>query len=129
MLKGVLTKRLLLQLAAAGAVGSAVVGGIWVGDEDPVKAADYTPPAYVDGQTFLVQKGLRRGRNPDGSPHFGCHAICRSARDGGVGPQGCHLAPDMDAGTFAAADVECLQEAVAACTPQAVGDCANPVQP
>jgi hypothetical protein len=127
MIKGVLTKRFLLGLAAASAVGGAVVGGAFVGRMPEAQAADYSPPSLVDAQTFLLQKGTRRSRNPDGGASFTCHALCRSAEAGGVRPRGCALAPAMDAGTFAAADVECLQEAVAGCTPQAVHECANPV--
>lgn len=122
-MKGVLTKRLLLGLAAAGAVG----GGVLVGRMPEVNAADYTPPALVEGQTFLLQKSTRRGRIPDGGSYFSCHALCRSAEAGGARPRFCALAPDMDAGTFAGADVECLQESVAGCTPQVVHECANPV--
>jgi hypothetical protein len=116
-MKNFLTKRFLLTAAAAGAV---LGGGLVI---SPGAAfADYSPPALVDGQTFLVLKATRR--IPGG---FACHALCRSAETAGVRPRWCALAPAMDAGTFAGADVECLQEASAGCTPQAVHECANPV--
>lgn len=122
MLKGVLTRRFLVGLTAA----SAVAGGAFLGRTPTVEAADYTPPALVDGQTFLARKTTLRLPRPGGFD-LACHAICRSAEVGGVRPRACNLFPAMDAGTFAAADVECLQESLAGCTPQAVHECANPV--
>lgn len=122
MLKGVLTRRLLGGLAVAGAIG----GGVWVGTINQA-LADYTPPALVDGQTFLAWKATKRLRRPDGGFDFACHAVCRSAETGGARPRACNIFPAMDAGTFAGADIECLQEAAAGCTAQAVGECADPV--
>lgn len=126
MLLKLLSRKVLVGLLATGAVvGTVTTGALVFGPS--VALADYTPPALIDAQTYLLQKGVRRHRLLDGGFGFTCHALCRSAETGGARPRGCALAPAMDAGTFAGADVECLQEAVADCTPQGVHECQNPV--
>lgn len=90
--------------------------------------ADYTPPALVDAQTFPVRSTLTRL----GGGRFGCHSICRSGSirpDGGVQPLFCSLVHAIDAGAYVTAGLECAAESNTDCTPQAVGECASPVQP
>lgn len=108
MLKGVLTKRVLLGLAAAGAV----VGGGLVGIELPALAD--TAVTFADAQTFVVSANMSR----ISGAAVACSGVCRTATAGGTYRLRCPLSIEPSPASFAA----CLVALNTACTTTACAD-------
>lgn len=117
MLKRFLSRKISIPLAGILAIGAAVAFG--------PALADYTPPALVDAQTFLVSFNIRRL----GSGQFGCSGGCRTAEAGGANANTCRLDEAAQAGPLGTAISSCLAALSTDCIPVNVHHCASAVRP
>jgi len=107
MFKPYLALRLSIPLAVVAA-GGAIVASIAV--------ADYTPPAYLDTQTFIIRWDMFR----QAAGVIACAGTCRTAQAGGANAQRCRLVEAAQASASA-----CLTQLNTDCTPQNVLTCAS----
>lgn len=114
MLKRFLALKVSIPLAAVLAVG---VGYSLL----PSQA--FTPPTFDDNLNALMDtRGFRRLR---ATTTFACGGGCVAARAGGAARRGCVLYVANVSGGFRAASDDCAVALLAACTGQAVDDCAS----
>jgi hypothetical protein len=115
MLKRFLSLKISIPVALVGAV---TAGGLLL---RPVAQA-FAPPTFDDTLTRPIDK---RGFRWIGGTNWACGGGCVAARTGGAARRGCVLYVANQAGTFRGAADDCSVALAAACTGQAVDDCAS----
>jgi len=107
MLKRFLRLRVSVPVAAL-----AVAAGVY----SLISAADYTPAAYLDTQTFMVTWHMVRV----GASNISCTGVCRTAQASAANPATCRVNEPAQTST-----TNCLTQLNTDCTPQNVLNCVS----
>ncbi|HEU4759459.1 MAG TPA: hypothetical protein VFT91_05695, partial [Dehalococcoidia bacterium] len=113
-LKRFLSLKISIPVAAVAIIGGALY---------MTQAVAYTAPSFDDSLTALVDK--RGFRRLGATTTFACGGGCVAARTAGAARRGCVLYVGNVSGGFRAASDDCAVALLAACTGQAVDDCAS----